>query len=165
MRSILAAILLSTLAACAGQDSPEATTARNICAIAYGDPALDPVRGRIPFEDDAAAKAAMNYLADPDKPNAVERAALAQLDAANRRCWDAWDKAGSSKSPYVQSARAKVSAALGELYSGKSTYGDFNRARGTAIAEMRAAAADAKRNAYGGGGSPFTFGVGLGVFR
>jgi hypothetical protein len=164
MRTTLATLVLLALAGCAGQ-SQEATTARNVCSIAYGDPALDPVRGRIPFEDDAAARAAMNYLADPDKPNAAERAALQQFDAANRRCWDAWDKAGTSA--YVQSARAKVSAALGELYSGKSTYGDFNRARGTAIAEMRAAAAEAGRAGTGGpgGGSPFTFGVGLGIFR
>ena len=160
MRSL---IIAAPLAACAAGTSPEAESARNVCAIAYGDPALDPVCARIPFDDDAAAKAPMSVLADPDRPSAPEREALARLDAANRRCWDAWDKAGAS--PTVQAARAKVSAALGALYSGAGSYGEFNRQRATAIAEMRAAIEEQRRRGYAPPRGPFTLGVGLGVFR
>jgi hypothetical protein len=166
MRILAALPILLALGACALGEKPEAQAARNVCAIAYGDPTLDPIRGHIPLEDDVAAKASMEYLTNTARPNQTERAALQQLDAANRRCWDAWDKAGTS--PHIQAARAKVSAALGELYNGKSTYGDFNRARATAISEMRSAVAQSNelRNSYGyGGGSPFTIGLGVGFIR
>jgi hypothetical protein len=163
--ALAAGLILLALGACALGEKPEAGAARNICAIAYGDPALDSVRGHIPFEDDTAAKASMDYLTDTTRPSQAERAALLQLDAANRRCWDAWDKAGTS--PHIQAARAKVSAALGELYNGKTTYGDFNRARATAISEMRSAIAQSNdlRNSYGHGGSGVSLGLGLGYFR
>lgn len=165
MRLLSAVVLALMLGACAMGEKPEAQAARNVCAIAYGNPALDPIRGHIPLDDDAAAKASMDYLTNGARPNAAERAALQQYDAANRRCWDAWDKAGTS--PYIQAARAKVSAALGELYNGKTTYGDFNRARATAISEMRSAIAQSNelRNSYGYGGSPFSIGLGVGFIR
>jgi hypothetical protein len=130
----LSAALL-TLGGCAGE-SPAATAARNVCASVYADPALNPIRDRIPFDDGAATMAPMAQLSDPGKPDNVERTALRQFDAANRRCWDAWDQAGTS--PYVQQARASVSSALAELYGGQSTYGDFNRKRANALAEMNA---------------------------
>ncbi len=168
MRSIaLVTFSLLALAACASVENPNVTAARSICAIVYGDPALDPIRGRIPIGDDQASKASLNNLADTGKPNAAERAALQQYDAANRRCWDEWDKAGTS--PFIQQARATVSAALAELYSGKATYGDFNRKRAPAIADMQARlseaedrerAADRIRNS----GFMFCDGWGLGPF-
>ncbi len=148
MRKLAVLGLVALLAGCA-TENPNVQSAREICAIAYGDPALAPVRERIPWDDDAAVKAAMHFLADPDKPNDTERAALQVLDSANRRCWDAWDKAG--RSPVVQSARSAVSAALAELYTGKVTYGEFNRRRAGAIADMRARlkeAEDRERAAY-----------------
>lgn len=149
MRKLAVFGLIALLAGCAAAENPNAQSAREICAIAYGDPALEPVRNRIPWDDDAAVKAAMHFLADQDKPNDAERAALQALDSANRRCWDAWEKAG--RSPVVQSARSTVSAALAELYTGKITYGEFNRRRANAIADMRARlkeAEDRERAAY-----------------
>jgi len=132
---VLSAALLM-LGGCAAGESPAATAARNVCASVYADPALNPIRNRIPFNDSTATMASMAQLSDPDKPNNIERAALQQFDVANRRCWDAWDQAGTS--PYIQQARATVSSALAELYGGQSTYGDFNRRRANALAEMNA---------------------------
>jgi hypothetical protein len=119
MRKMLflsAALLI--LGGCAAGESPAAVAARNVCASVYADPALNPIRDRIPFNDAQATMASMAQLSDPGKPGNVERAALQQFDAANRRCWDAWDQAGTS--PYIQQARAAVSAALAELYSGRA---------------------------------------------
>jgi hypothetical protein len=135
MTRLAALGLLLLLAACAGTN-PARESARNVCAIAYGDPALDPVRQKIPWDDDAAIKAAMHFLADNSKPTDVERQALQTLDAANRRCWDAWDQAG--RSPVIQSARSSISASLAELYNGRITYGEYNRRRANALADMRA---------------------------
>lgn len=132
---LLPLALLLFLSACAGTN-PARESARNVCAIAYADPALDPVRERIPWDDDAAIKAAMHFLADTGKPSDTERAALQALDAANRRCWDAWDQAG--RSPIIQSARSTISASLAELYTGRISYGEFNRRRASALADMRA---------------------------
>jgi hypothetical protein len=137
MRTILMIMAAAlALGACAVPENPNVTAARNICTAAYADPQLDPIRGRIPFGDSQASMATMNQLADTAKPNAVERAILQQYDAANRRCWDAWDRAGTS--PYIQQARSAVATALAELYSGGSTFGEFNRKRANALAEMNA---------------------------
>ena len=131
---VMAAAL--ALGACTVPENPNVTAARNTCAAAYADPQLDPIRGRIPFGDNQASMATMAQLADAAKPNAVERAMLQQYDAANRRCWDAWDRVGTS--PYVQQARSSVATALAELYSGAGTFGDYNRTRANALAEMNA---------------------------
>lgn len=150
---------------CTIPENPNVTAARSICTAAYADTGLDPIRARIPFGDDQATKASMGQLSDPGKPNAMERNALQLYDAANRRCWDAWDKAGTS--PYIQQARAAVSAALAELYGGAATFGDFNRKRANAVAEMNARLREAEvreREAYrsrtmfcdGWGHGPFT---------
>jgi hypothetical protein len=173
MRTIAAAVAsFLALAACSHTPSPAEQSARNICAIAYGDPELDPVRGRVAFEDDMAVKAPLANLSDTARPTAAQRDALVKLDAANRRCWDAWTKAGTS--PYIESARAKVAAALAALISGQSTFGDYNRAHGAAVAEMRSQQdeADARnRTPYGGGfgtgifGGTGGVGIGLGVFH
>ena len=136
MKRLAVFALLGALGGCATAVSPGVQTARNVCALAYGDPALAPIRDRVPIEDDAATMASMNHLADTGKPNDAERQALQVYDAANRRCWDAWDQAG--KSPIIQSARSTVSASLAELYTGRITYGEFNRRRANAIADMRA---------------------------
>ncbi len=152
--------LMLALAACSQTPSPAQQSAQNICAIAYGDPQLDPVRGRVAFEDDMAVKAPLANLSDTARPDAAQHDALVQLDAANRRCWDAWSKAGVS--PYIESARAKVAAALAALIAGQSTFGEYNRAHGAAVAEMRSQqdAADARnRYPYGGG-----VGSGVGIF-
>jgi hypothetical protein len=140
--------LLLPLAACA-VSNPARENAANVCAIAYGDPALEPVKQRIPWDDDAAIRASMSFLVDNGKPTDTERQALQALDAANRRCWDAWDQAG--RSPIIQSARAAVSASLAELYQGRITYGEYNRRRAAALADMRAKqreADDRMRAAY-----------------
>jgi len=161
--------LALVLAACASKPpSPVQQSAQNVCSIAYGDPALDPVRGRVAFEDDMAVKAPLPNLSDTTRPNDAQRAALVQLDAANRRCWDAWSKVGVS--PYIESARAKVSAALAALISGQSTFGDYNRAHGQAVAEMRSQQDEAEqRQRYGGygygGGSGIGLGLGFGFFH
>jgi hypothetical protein len=137
MRNIFMIIAAAvTLGACTVPENPNAIAARNICAAAYADPQLDPIRGRIPFGDSQASMATMAQMSDTAKPNAVERAMLQQYDAANRRCWDAWDRVGTS--PYIQQARAAVATALAELYSGASTFGDYNRKRSNALAEMNA---------------------------
>ena len=131
---IMAAAL--ALGACTMPENPNVAAARSVCATAYADPQLDPIRARIPFGDDQAGMATMAQLSDPAKPNAVERAMLQQYDAANRRCWDAWDRVGTS--PYIQQGRSSVATALAELYSGGSTFGDYNRKRANALAEMNA---------------------------
>ena len=136
MRTIFLMAAALALSACTVPENPRAIEARNICTAAYADPQLDPIRGRIPFGDDQASMATMAQLADASKPNAVERAMLQQYDAANRRCWDAWDRVGTS--PYIQQARSSVATALAELYSGASTFGDYNRKRANALAEMNA---------------------------
>jgi hypothetical protein len=149
MTRLAVAAFLVVLAGCAGTESPATQSARNVCAIAYGDPALEPIRQRIPLDDDAAIRAAMTFLADTGKPTDAERQALQVYDSANRRCWDAWDQAG--RSPTIQSARAAVSAALAELVIGRITYGEFNRRRATALADMRTKlreAEDRERAAY-----------------
>jgi hypothetical protein len=131
---IVAAAL--ALGACTMPEDPNAIAARNICAAAYADPQLDPIRARIPLGDSQASMATMAQLADTSRPNAVERAMLQQYDAANRRCWDAWDRVGTS--PYIQQARSSVATALAELYSGAGTFGEYNRKRANALAEMNA---------------------------
>ena len=149
MKRLALAACLIALAGCAGTENPATQSARNICAIGYGDPALEPIRQRIPIDDDAAIRAAMTFLADTGKPNDAERQALQVYDSANRRCWDAWDQAG--RSPIIQSARASVSSALAELVTGRITYGEFNRRRATALADMRTKlreAEDRQRAAY-----------------
>jgi hypothetical protein len=135
MTRFAALALLLLLGACAG-NSPAREAAQSTCNAAYSDPALDPVRQRIPWDDDAAIKAAMHFLADTGKPNETEQQALHVLDAANRRCWDAWDQAG--RSPIIQSARSTISGALAELSTGRITYGEYNRRRASALADMRA---------------------------
>jgi hypothetical protein len=158
-------IVAVILGACAMGENPNVIAARNICTAAYGDTQLDPIRGRIPFGDDQATMASMAQLADTAKPNNVERAILQQYDAANRRCWDAWDKAGTS--PYIQQARANVSAALAELVTGQNTYGDFNRKRASAIAEMNARLREAEerqRAAYYNRGPMFCDAWGRGPY-
>lgn len=166
MRTLgIALLALVWLGACTIPENPAVTAARGICSAAYADHALDPIRARIPFGDEQATMASMAQLADPGKPNAAERAALQQYDTANRHCWDAWDKVGTS--PYIQQARAAVSGALAELYSGVGTFGDFNRKRANAVAEMNARLREAEareRAAYrsqtmfcdGWGHGPFT---------
>ena len=104
MKRLAVFALLAALGGCAAAVNPNTQAARDVCAVAYGDPALTPIRDRIPIEDDAATMASMNHLADTGKPNDTERQALQLYDSANRRCWDAWDQAG--KSPIVQSARS-----------------------------------------------------------
>jgi hypothetical protein len=171
MRMAITLIGLVALAGCASAPKPERTTAQSICAAAFADPALDPVRDKIPFQDDPAAKASIGSLSDTRRPTAIERQALQQLDAANRRCWDAWDRVGSS--PSINQARVDVSSALAELYQGQSTYGDFNRRRSAALTRMYAALREEEDRTrygygdygYGGhGGAPFSIGI-FGVFR
>ncbi len=166
MKKIIVAVAsLLALAACAAAPNPNVAAARTICAGAYADPALDPIRARIPFDDDVAAKASMEYLADPGKPNSFERSVLQQYDAANRRCWDAWDRVGTS--PFVQQSRTSVSAALAELHGGNATYGEFNRRRASAIADMQARLREAEERAraqYRGSGVMFCDGWGRGPF-
>ena len=148
MRNIISVATLSlslSLAACAAAPNPNVTAARTICASVYADPALNPIRGRIPFDDEVAVKASMEYLSDPGRPNNAERGVLQQYDTANRRCWDAWDRAGTS--PFVQQARTSVSTALAELHSGNATYGEFNRRRAAAIADMQARLREADERA------------------
>jgi hypothetical protein len=140
MRTVWILLGLVWLGACSSAPKPETTAARSICAAGYNDPALDPIRDKIMFEDDAASKASMTYLADSRRPNAVERGALQHLDAANRRCWDAWERAGSS--PSINQARTEVSTALAQLYQGELTFGDFNRQRAAALTRMYAALRD-----------------------
>lgn len=132
----LSALAAVTLGACTIPENPAVTAAHSTCTAAYADPQLDPIRARIPFGDSQATMASMAQLADTAKPTNVERAVLQIYDTANRRCWDAWDRAGTS--PHVQQARAAVSAALAELFTGQGTFGDFNRKRATAIADMNA---------------------------
>jgi len=155
---------LVCLGACAAGPKPEVTAAQSVCAAAYGDPALDPIRGRIPFADDAATKAAMSYLSDTGRPTAIERQALLQLDSANRRCWDAWDRVGTS--PHINQARVEVSSALAQLYRGETSYGDYNRQRSEALARMQAALQqEDELRRYGGGGGRFSIGFGMGFWR
>jgi hypothetical protein len=137
MRTALILAGLVCLGACSATAQSERAVARSICAAGYGDPALNPIRDKILFEDDAASKASMNFLTDARKPNAVERAALQQLDVANRRCWDAWDRAGTSAS--ITQARLEVISSLTQLMQGGGTYGDFNRQRAASLTRMYAA--------------------------
>ena len=134
--ALLTAAAVLALTACAATPNPNVVAAQTTCAQAYADPQLDPIRAKIPFGDSQASMATMAQLADSSKPNSFERSILQQYDAANRRCWDAWDRVGSS--PYVQQARSAVATALAELYSGGSTFGDYNRKRANALAEMNA---------------------------
>ena len=116
---------------------PERASAQSICAAGYADPALDPIRDKILFDDDAASKASMNFLTDARKPSAVEQAALQTFDVANRRCWDAWERAGIS--PVITQARLEVISSLTQLQRGGGTYGDFNRQRAASLTRMYAA--------------------------
>jgi hypothetical protein len=111
----------------------------------YGDPALNPIRDKILFDDDAAAKASMNFLTDTRRPTAIERAALQQLDVANRRCWDAWERAGTSAS--ITQARLEVISSLTQLVRGEGTYGDFNRQRSASLTRMYASLRDEEERA------------------
>jgi len=125
------------LTACSSTPRPERVSAQSICATAYADRALDPIRDKILFDDDAASKASMNFLADARKPTAVEQAALQTFDVANRRCWDAWEHAGIS--PAITQARLEVVSSLTQLQRGGGTYGDFNRQRAASLTRMYAA--------------------------
>lgn len=115
---------------------PERVSAQSICATGYADPALDPIRDKILFDDDAASKASMNFLSDTRKPTATEQAALQTFDVANRRCWDAWERAGIS--PVITQARLEVISSLTQLQRGGGTYGDFNRQRAASLTRMYA---------------------------
>lgn len=137
MRTVLILAGLAFLSACSSAPRPERVSAQSICAAAYSDPALDPIRDKILFEDDAASKASMNFLADMRKPTGIEHAALQTFDAANRRCWDAWDRAGRSAS--ITQARLEVISSLTQLQRGEGTYGEFNRQRAASLTRMYAA--------------------------
>jgi hypothetical protein len=174
-------VALTALGACAPSaerpnvGASNGPSAQNICAVAYADPALNPIRSHIPFDDSQAVKASINYFADPNRPNAAQFAALQQYDAANRRCWDAWEQVGTT--PDIQQARVSVNSALADLMGGKITYGEFNGRRANAITKMQAALqADRDRDRYAPYG-PYGFGsygygpyggsgfsLGLGVF-
>ena len=164
-RVAVVGVALVGLAACSAAPKPERVDAVSICANAYSDPALDPIRDKIPFEDDRAEKASMSMLSDARRPGPNERLGLQRFDAANRRCWDAWDRAGVS--PHIQYARSEVSGALALLYRGESTYGDFNRVRSAALTRMYAALREEEQRygyGYGPGYNPSPFSFGIGVF-
>ena len=138
MRTTLILICLTLLSACsATARQPERASAQSICAAGYADPALDPIRDKILFDDDAASKASLNYLSDTRKATAREQAALQTFDVANRRCWDAWEQAGIS--PVITQARFEVISSLTQLQRGEGTYGDFNRQRAASLTRMYAA--------------------------
>ena len=179
MKSLGLTAVLAVLAGCtpapdspavSGTVTPIAPSAQTVCAHAYADPALNPIRDRIPFDDSTAVRAPMTYFADPGRPNAAQVAALQAYDFANRRCWDAWELVGTA--PYIQQARVGVNTALAELMNNQITFGDFNRRRAGAITQMQAALeADRQREVYSSypygpygyspGGSGFSFGFGM----
>ncbi len=123
--TIVAAVV--TLSSCAGVQRREATEVSRYCAARYADPRLAPIRSRIPIPIALDAQQPVDLLADAARPTATEREALRALAQVRAACNDYATKRFGPPPAYRMRTQDEISLALARLYSGETTYGQFNR--------------------------------------
>ena len=118
---------LVTLSACAGVRPREATEVSRYCAARYADPRLDPIRTRIAIPIALDAQQPVDLLADPARPTATEREAIRVLARVRDACSDYAARRFGPPPAYRMRTQDEISLALTRLYTGETTYGQFNR--------------------------------------
>lgn len=141
----MAALLIGITAALVAWAGPAAAGASEECKAGYANPRIDPLRAKLPF----TAPPTFQQLTDKDRADDAQQAALIEFDRARIACANAQVKelaaAPTEMLTAFNKAVALEQAARADLFTGKTTFGEYNTEVRRISVELDTALAEAER--------------------
>ena len=142
----MALLLVGITAALVAWASPAAADADALCRAGYADSKIDPLRSKLPF----TGAPTFQQLADTDRADDAQQAALIELDRARIACANAQVKELADAPPAMLAAFDRAvkleQVARADLFTGKLTFGEYNRQVQKIAADMDAELAAVERH-------------------
>ena len=142
----MALLLVAIAAVLVAWYSPAAADVGASCKAGYANPKIDPLRTKLPF----SAPPTLEQLADPDRANDEQQAALIEFDRARIACANAQVQELAEAPPAMLAAFNRAvtleQAARADLFTGKLTFGEYNRHVQKLGVELDAALAEVEKS-------------------